>query len=181
MNDLVESYIDKTEKDGVLFCFRGPMTLKLLESLEGTLKRVVGQKQDDFNTVFKVFAIFVEQVQNVLRYSADKVPSQELGGETLGSGVVIIGHGKGGFFVSCGNMIENSNIPNLKEELTKIQSMDKIELKKYFRERRKEDLQKEQKNAGLGLIEMARMGQEIRFGFTPRSESRSLFSITVTV
>ena len=181
MSKLVESYINKTENDGVIFCFRGPMTLGLLESLEGSLTTTVGQQNEDVNTVFKVFSIFVEQVQNVLRYSADKLPSQEPDGEALGAGVVIIGRKEDRFFVSCGNIIKNSDVESLSKQLEKIQQMDKKQLRVYFKEQSKKAKSRDQRGSGLGLIEMARKGQDMSFGFTEKDEAHSLFSIKVTI
>lgn len=181
MDSQIPHYFTKAREDGVIFCFRGPMTQSLVENLENTLKLRVEQEGTDTNTTLKVFSIFVEQVQNVIHYSEDRTPPQEPGGIGFGLGIVLIGRKDGQFFVSCGNLIKNTDAPRMEEKLVKIKGMDKKQLRTYFKERIRSDPEEGSKGAGLGLIDMARKSRDIDFSFTLMDDVHTLFSIQVTI
>ena len=181
MDNLIPHYFNKAQEDGVIFCFRGPMTQKLVEALEYTLKVRVEQEGDGINTTQKVFSVFVEQVQNVIHYSEDRTPQYEPGKPGLGLGIVIIGLKNEQFFVSCGNLIKQDDVPRLEEKLTKIKGMDKKQLRSYFKEKLRIDPEEGSKGAGIGFIDMARKSSDIDFSFTSVDAAHALFSITVII
>ncbi|MBW2011613.1 MAG: hypothetical protein JRI32_08240, partial [Deltaproteobacteria bacterium] len=63
----------KFKDDGVIFCFSGPVSQVMLESLGETLRKKMQHDLIVFSTIHKVFSIFIEQAQNILNYSAEVV------------------------------------------------------------------------------------------------------------
>ena len=79
-------------------------------------------------------------------------------------------------------MIENDKVERLRKKLTKLQKMDKEELKQYYREQRKKEPEAESKGAGLGFIEMAkRASRPIEFEFEQIDAKRSFFSLKTVI
>ena len=99
--------------------------------------------------------MFVEQTQNIIHYSAEKTPPDESKAE-LSSGIIGVGYDTGHYYVLCGNMVKKEAVARLSEQLTKLQSMSKDELKRYYKEERRKESRPESKGAGLGFIELAR-------------------------
>jgi hypothetical protein len=96
----------------------------------------------------------------------------------LGGGILVIGKQEGHYYVSCGNAIQNNKIPDLSEQLTKLQKMSKEELKQYYKEQRRKETPQDSKGAGLGFIELARKSEKpFEFSFDSINEQFSFFSI----
>ncbi|MDM8568683.1 SiaB family protein kinase, partial [Thiotrichales bacterium HSG1] len=84
--------------------------------------------------------------------------------------------------VSCGNMVHNEAVDSIRKQLTRLQVMNKDELKRYYRERRREDIPKDSKGAGLGFIELARKSvKPIEFEVQKIDDNYSFFSLKTTI
>ena len=59
-------------KHGILFSFSGYITEEILSGIGSALKRKLAIESANRQTVRGLFSIFVELVQNVIRYSAEK-------------------------------------------------------------------------------------------------------------
>ncbi len=161
---------------GVMLCFSGYLSQELMTGIGETLRNKLKQEEDS-NVVLKVFAIFVEHAQNIIRYSAEQLVSKNED-QTLGGGILVIGKEEGHYYVSCGNSIQNNKIPDLNEQLTKLQKMSKEELKQYYKEQRRKETPQDSKGAGLGFIELARKSEKpFEFSFDFINEQFSFFSI----
>lgn len=160
---------------GIMFCFSGYLTEDVLTGIGQALRRKLEADETDFNTAIGLFAIFVELVQNVIRYSAERNPSElQAGGHDLRYGVLTVGHDNGRYFVSCGNMIEPRDMKRLKDDLGHIRSLDRDGLKTLYKQALKSNAPASSAGAGVGFIDIARRAnkgfdydfQEVRGGQT---------------
>lgn len=167
----------------ILFCYSGPIAQTSIEGVGNTLRRNLEAEDAGNTTTLSVFSIFIEQVQNILNYSAEKLRKEEADENELRVGVVVIGHEQNGdYFIYCGNKIYNQDIPKLKNNIENIRSLNKDELKVLYKERRKMETEPGSKGAGLGLIEMARRSSEpLTYSFEQIDGEFSFFSIKVVV
>ena len=102
------------------------------------------------------FSTFIEQMQNILNYSADIIAKDNDVEKELRSGVLVIGHENDGFFVYCGKKMLNKEVSKLQ---AKIDSL-----------------------TGLDLIEMARKsGKPLEYVFTGIDGNITFFSIKVLI
>ena len=162
--------------EGVLFCFSGPTSQSVVEGIGDALRRKMGCENADVNTSQRVFAIFVEQMQNIMHYSADCDPC----GESLRCGVVVVGNSEGKFFVICGNKIERRHQERMEARLEQIKSLDKVELKALYKDLRRKDPEEGSLGAGLGLVDMARRATEpLEYHMLPLDDQHAFFSIKV--
>jgi hypothetical protein len=60
-------------KQGVIFAYSGYVTERVLSGVGEALKQKLTIDDADTKTLRSVFAVFVEQMQNIIRYSAEKV------------------------------------------------------------------------------------------------------------
>lgn len=166
----------------ILFCYSGPIDQASIEGVGSTLRKNLELEEAGNVTTLSVFSIFVEQVQNILNYSAEKLSKAEYDDE-LKIGIVVIGHEQNGsYFIYCGNRVYNEDISKLSENIDLIRNLNKEELKALYKERRKMEPAPGSKGAGLGLIEMARKaGKPLEYSFEPIDDTFSFFSIKVIV
>ncbi len=164
---------------GIFFCFSGPISQDILVEIGSTLKHKMKMEEASNSTVIRVFSLVVEKAQNIIHYSAEKIPDKEdsTNEDELSLGIIAVGYDNDGYYVLCGNMIKNANVERLRKRLLKIQKMNKDELKKYYREKRKKNVDEYSKGAGLGLIEMAKKASRpIEFNFRKINDTYSFFS-----
>lgn len=181
MKDLLAFKNEMTD-EGIMYCLSGPISNDLITVMGDALKRGMELSKIKSTTIFRVFAIVVEQAQNIIRYSDETIPDHMIGEESLRVGIILVGFEKNNFFVLSGNTIKTKKVTRLKEKLEIIQSMDKVQLKQYYKEQRKKGPDETSKGAGLGFIEMARKSSEkIQFDFKKTDESRSFFSMKTII
>ncbi len=68
---LAKSYLDfktKLDEQGAVLTYCGFVSEAMLGALGETLKQKMAEQDADANVTKRVFSIFIEQVQNVIRY-----------------------------------------------------------------------------------------------------------------
>lgn len=161
MIDSVRDFYSSLKQDGILFCFSGPISQGIVEGIGETLRRKMELEAATQTVSHRVFAIFVEQIQNIVNYSAETIEGAESTSGDIRHGIIIVAREPDArFCIVCGNYIEKLHGERLTSMLDRLQTMDKDELKAFYKEQRKLDRSSESKGAGLGLIEMARKASQ---------------------
>jgi len=156
LDDMFQFY--KTlKKEGIIFCFSGPTSQSVVEGIGDALRQKMEMETMTRTTSSHIFSIFVEQMQNVVHYSAEKEnPNQGIEAE-LRYGMVVVGKDeKNEFFILSGNYIYKDDTERLITLLDKLKKMDKDELKIFYKEQRRTERREGGKGGGLGMIETAR-------------------------
>ena len=167
----------------IFFTFAGYISEGLLFSMGDVLKQKLANEETDVNTAKKVFSIFVEQVQNIIRYSAERLGESAGKADTrkkpeISSGVISVGSNEGRFFVVCGNTVLAQDAVKLRSRLELIGSLDKDGIKAYYKEKLKEPPEEDSKGASIGLLEIARRSSSpIEFDFMSIDEQKSFFCL----
>jgi predicted signal transduction protein with EAL and GGDEF domain len=119
-----------------------------------------------------VFSVFIEQITNMLMYSAQKEKDVSVGMLALGQKGDI-------FFVQTRNAIRTRNVGIVKERIDHLNTLDKKELRKYYKEQLNSDNENpESQGAGLGLIDIARRTTSpIEYQFEPIDDELSYFTM----
>lgn len=166
-------------KEGVVFCYSGYMTENILLSIGSAIKQKLAKNKTDKKVARSVFSVFVEQVQNIIRYSMEKDPAEENEDSGLRYGLLMVGcDSNNNYFVSCGNMVEHKDVDRLTNNLTHIQSLDHEQLKALHKETLRGETPEYSKGAGVGFIDIARHATRgFDFSFTDYSDKYAFFSI----
>jgi hypothetical protein len=173
---------------GVIFAYSGYVTEPVLSGVGEALKQKLTIDDADTKTLRSVFAIFVEQMQNIIRYSAEKAhqalpPASDAGAlMEIRYGILTIGREGNDYVVCAGNLVQRADVPRLKERLSKIRNMSKDELKALYKEQLRADPEEGSKGAGLGFMEIARRAtQPIDFDFADVDDEYSFFALKATI
>jgi len=173
------SFKKSLDEKGIIVSFCGFVSEGILFALGEALKQKMTLDETDVNTTKKVFSVFVEQVQNIIRYSSDRLEGDVGRKVELGSGTITVGNDRSGkFFIVCSNTVEASDVPVLRERLEILRTLDKDGLKAYYKEKLKEAPEEQSKGATIGLIEIARRASEpIEFDFEDIDENSTFFCL----
>ena len=94
---------------GVLICFNGPFSHSIIEEIGTAVKKHLEGDAAVKSAVHDVFAVYIEQTQNVRNYAERKnFPVQK-----FYSPIVVIAKQEGAYAVSSGNLIEKGDVPDL--------------------------------------------------------------------
>ncbi|CAK0767607.1 conserved hypothetical protein [uncultured Gammaproteobacteria bacterium] len=170
------------DEQGVMFTYSGVVSETILFGLGDTVKQKMHVDEADSTTIKRVFSVFVEQVQNIIRYSAEKASGERKDGREMCSGVISVGRNQGQFFVVGGNLVHNRDLPRLRNRLEHLRSLDKDELKAYYKQKLREDSEETSKGASIGLIEIARRAAgPIMFDFKVVNDNYTFFCLKAFV
>ena len=125
----LEDFRSLLRNKGILFAYSGYVSEPVLMGVGEALKQKLAVADADTKTVRSVFAIFVEQMQNIIRYSAEgdeDAPDDEDG---LRYGILTVGLMDTDYIVRAGNLIRRDDVIRLRDRLLSIQKMDKDQLK----------------------------------------------------
>ena len=169
--DMIE-YTDMMNNLNVDIVYSGPMCEDGIKGIAEMLETRLAIEELSANSANAIFSVFVEQVTNVLMYSAEKKTHKVSDNKTkeVGSGMLVLGRKEATYFIQTGNLIKNENAELIKQKIDHLNTLDKKELRKLHREKLREDNDNpESKGAGLGLIEIARrVTAPIGYKFTPQ-------------
>ena len=170
---------DYLQGRGIIFCYCGYMTEAVLTGIGNAIKRKLDIEEADRQTAKGVFSVFVEQVQNVIRYSAERdSPVSNVVINELRYGVLTVGRTDEHYFVSCGNLIDTGDVARLEAQLKHIQTLDKDGLKALYKETLKGDVPEGSKGAGVGFIDIARRANHgFEFDFMVLNDQHSYFCL----
>lgn len=179
-------YYNMIKENNISIVYNGPIWADGVEGIAQTLRKRLEIDELPLVTSQSVFSVFVEQMYNMLHYSADTelFYSESKDKEfQVASGVFILGVKDKQYFIQCGNRIKNNHIALVKERIDHLNTLDKKELRKYYKERIKaENDNPESQGAGIGLIEIARRASsKIKYEFEPMEEGYSFYTLFVTV
>jgi hypothetical protein len=181
VNDYFQ-YREEITSNGIFLTFNGVLVHSFMVQLGEMLKTKMSLFNVDKSLETKIFSTVIEQAQNIIFYSGERLPVPAMDGEMVGVGTITVGMEDDHYFVICGNMIANENVEKLNNKLTTIQKMNQEELKQYYKEQRRMTPDSDSKGAGLGFIEMARKScHAIEFSFRKVDEKNSYFTLKASI
>ena len=171
-------------RQGIIFAYSGYMTETVLSGVGEAVKRKLTIEDADTKTIRGVFAVFVEQMQNIIRYSAERAepPAGSPNAQEMRYGILTIGEEDGNYVVHAGNLVKRSDVARLRERLTKISRMNKDELRAMHKEQLRAEPEKGSVGAGLGFMEIARRASKpIEFDFSDADETHAFFTLKASI
>ena len=160
------------EQRRTFFCYSGLLSEDVLSTFSGIVREQMSEMEDDAEITKRVFGIFVEQAQNVIRYSKDRIAEG-------GTGTVAISRADDGFLIEAINPMDKEHAEGLQQNLAELKAMDSKELRKAYKQRLRDGPPVGSKGAGLGFIEMARKADRFEFDFVGSNELLFVFKVWI--
>jgi Family of unknown function (DUF6272) len=175
-------------KHGVIFAYSGYVTEPVLSGVGEALKQKLTIDDADTKTLRSVFAVFVEQMQNIIRYSAEKAQSSPPSDQPSSAlmeiryGILTIGKEGDDYVVCAGNLVVRTDVDRLNSKLSKIRDLSRDELKALYKEQLRAEPEQGSKGAGLGFMEIARRASKpLEFDFTNIDRDHAFFALKATI
>jgi len=172
--DLYDYY--KNNKDNnIILSFKGAVSQEILVEIGSMIRNKFTMQKD----IKKIFSVFVELSQNIMHYSAEREYSQKEN-SNVGVGIILFSEHQDYFYISSGNLIDNSLVDRIESKINKINSMSQDELKDYYQEQRRMPQEDGSKGAGLGFIDVARKsGNKVDYDMNRIDDKNSFFVLKV--
>ncbi len=177
--DFVYDFYVKMKNNNINLAYEGEMTHQITKAFTSLTESSMAKDEDDNAVQKRVFHVMVECLQNVSKHAGNRnniITSKD------GRGIFMISKGESEYNVTTGNVIGNDKIPKLREMLENINSLDKMGLKKLYKQQMRDGRLSDKGGAGLGFIDIARKtGQKLIYSFLSINEERSFFVLTSTI
>ena len=144
--------------DRFMLCYSGYVSEDLLDAIGLTLKVRLNEHVEDKKKVKQIFSIFVELMQNLIRYGLEGPKGVTIKDEDhSGFGLVMVVEETDGFIsLISGNYIKSEAVPAMQARLSKVQGKSDEELRALLKDQIRKPTEETSKGASLGLTEIAR-------------------------
>lgn len=176
----IHDFYNMMEDGNIMLSFKGEVTSDLLTSILQIMESKMEVLDESPKIKKKVYNILVECLQN-LYHHIDEDDALTAANEKTAL-FMIRKSDEGDYSIMTGNYIVNENVNHLKGKLDKINSMDKEELKDYYKEVLNNGEMSAKGGGGLGMIDIARKsGRKLDYSFVNIDDKFSFFSLIVNI
>lgn len=176
----IHDFYNMMEDGNIMLSFKGEVTSDLLTSILQIMESKMEVLDESPKIKKKVYNILVECLQN-LYHHIDEDDTLTAANEKSAL-FMIRKSDDGDYSIMTGNYIANENVNHLKNRLDKINSMDKEELKDYYKEVLNNGEMSAKGGGGLGMIDIARKsGKKLDYSFINVDKNFSFFSLIVNI
>lgn len=159
--------------------YEGLITHQVTKTFTSLTGENLEQQMENDTIQKRVFHVMVECLQNISKHA--DVKSQTVGGETK-KGLILVSQGDSHYYIVTGNMVENKNTDFLRDKLDYLNSLNKEDLSKLYKENLKKNVLSDKGGAGLGFIDIARKsGEKFKFHFIPIDDMYTYFILITSI
>ena len=176
--DIFDIY-DKMERNNILLSFKGEITSELLTSILQIMENKMDNMNEEPKIKKKVYNVLVECLQN-LYHHLDEIAEPD--NDKIRSAIFTIGKIEDKYSIVTGNYILNENILGLKSRLDEVNSLNKDQLKDYYKKVLNNGEMSLKGGGGLGMIDIARKtGEKLEYNFLEIDNKVSFFTLNIKV
>ncbi|ABO50369.1 conserved hypothetical protein [Desulforamulus reducens MI-1] len=167
--------------NGLLISFSGRFSQSIIEELGEAVKKYLETEDRPKNDVYNVFSIFIEQTQNIKNYCEIKKESPHYE-RIANSCMVTIGKTETGNYICSGNIVEQKDAVVLTGIIDELIPLDKVALKKLYKEKLRQDISPDSLGAGIGLVDIARKASlPLEYSITTIDDNFLFFTLKAVV
>lgn len=155
--DRFYEFSDWVAKDKFVLSYSGYVSEDILYAVGQTLRQRLAGHLDNPAKIKNVFSIFVELMQNLIRYADEGPQPEDEEGEKPSFGIVMISdNGNGGMDMMAGNYVSPDEAASLSQRVNEISNLDADELRSLYKTKLRQPTEVQSKGGSIGLIEIAR-------------------------
>ena len=164
------------ENETTIYTYSGNVDTGILKSILADLENRLAERGEDKLFRKKINSILIECLQNLIYY-ADQ---SEL---MVKQPVVTVTHKDGGYHIHTGNMVPQEKVEKMTNYLTKINGMNKDQLREFYQEVLTNGQFNDKGGAGLGFVNIARKTKDnkVGFKFEPINDQFMFFNLLLAV
>lgn len=175
----IQQWIDTELKKNVLFEFQGEISSKDITNFLDEIEVQLSETSPKIKK--KIYNVLVECLQNLFHHSAT-LPDSIKYKDAAKYGICMISEEEGGYYITTGNFITPKQKNFLQKHLTYINSLNKEELKTFYKEILDNQEFSEKGGGGLGMIDIARKsGSHLDFFFEPYTDGFDFFNLRINI
>jgi len=164
-------------EENIYLIWSGHLTPEVGKEVLSFTEAQLNENDIESNQRRRVFSILVEIIENVAKYSPGAEPE-----EKFGMPIAVIRLKDKTYHLTTGNLVQNSEVKNLKEKLDTVNSYDKAGLKELYRKSLSDETSYGDSTGNMGLIDMARKsGSSLLYNFSKVNDQYSYYTLTVKV
>ena len=149
----VYDFYVKMKAQEVNLVYEGEITHQITKAFTSLTESKMLKEEEPNSVQKKVFHVMVECLQNISKHADGHMVDATT---KEGRGIFMVSKGENEYNVTTGNTIPTHKIAELKEMLENINSLDKVGLKKLYKQQIREGRLSEKGGAGLGYIDIAK-------------------------
>jgi len=162
------------ENDNISFSYRGSFSNNILTQATELFKENLEEEHGRLKN--KLSFLMIESFQNISRYSE----KEEVADLDNTSEFFLTRNVGDTFYIISANIIDNDKIDMVREKLERVNTLEKDELNKLYREVLTNKQISEKGGAGLGFIEMVRKTKgKLPFDFVKVNDKQSMFFMQI--
>lgn len=164
--------------NNIILMYKGILTFDLLSSVIGSVERRINDFENERKIQKKFYSILTECIQNVY-YHLEDAEDKDLPSDA--ESVLLFISAKTRYYsIKTCNNIPNANIPEIKEKIDQINSVNRDELKELYRDAISNGSFSAKNTAGIGLIEIARKTDyKLKYSFEKVNNKYSHFNFEI--
>ncbi len=161
----------------IILVYEGEFNQEITKSVLSMAERNMDSFGEDVTIKRKVFNVMVECLQNICKHAVS-LEDQNM----KNNAIFMIGKHESEYFITSGNAILSSQVPDITRKLELINSLDKEGLKELYKSIIKTTELSSKGGAGLGFVDMARKsGNKLLFDFEPINDELTFFSLITSI
>lgn len=181
MTNNIYNIFKTLDEKHILLTFKGMITSELLTTILSMMESKMDSIDEKPKVKKKVFNVLVECLQNLYHHIDDHEDPTE-GEPTNSSALLMIAKLPDQYQIMTGNYMNANEVNDLKTKLDHVNSLNKDELKLYYKEVLSNGQRSKKGTAGLGMIDIARKsGQKLDYEFFDINSDTSFYSLTVKI
>jgi hypothetical protein len=158
--------------------YTGLLCYETINQLVRKLKEETDRLGETLATYKRILIIMVETLENANKYLESHRDTKELSSQYLPFFKII--KNSSSYFIRAGNLIKNEDQAIIQAKIDQMNNLDRIELKKLYRQIIANGEISREGGAGLGFIEIAKScDQKIQYSFEKIDESYKFYFINL--
>ncbi len=163
----------------VFMTYVGFITQTLLTGMLESLEHEKEFSDIPSNSAHNIFTVFIEMTQNIIKYAKSEVKKESL---YKSNGLIVVGkYSSKNYFVHSQNVVLEDDVKTISERIDEINQLSSDEIRKKYRELRRNGRHIHDKGAGIGFYEIAKRAVNLEYKFTRIKNGKYYFYLTVEI
>jgi hypothetical protein len=169
------------QKKGIVFLsYGGFLSQALIAAMTEALEKETEANELSMSASNNIFTVFIELAQNMMNYSKSISDKDD---PSSSESLIMVSRDKTNwnYYIESQNIISVQDKELIEEKLQFIQTLNKDEIKKQYRELRRSGKNTHHKGGGIGFYEIAKRCESLNFEFNQINDEKFYFHLKTQI